>query len=591
MIFASDDLSIQISNNSIGAVTEARNNHLAFTDYSSCIKFLESKGENFTKLYSLEITTTNKNSSLDESSVSKSDKLTSKLVDDFGNVIDTSSCGSFLVKYPIDQNLVNMTTYKNVLSKLGVDIFNKSEPFFDNICFAYSEDKDDITLLERRVKYNMTAQCGTNCVYDGIDLHYYLICNCTKEPDGSEAIFVNSLLDSLRDSNIFIITCVIEAFTNGTILMNFSLWIYLGLISLGLSICLVYEKFFSKRLMVKHLGSVLNYDAKFDNINALNDTGPAEVGSGNEDEGKIHIKEFERVSRFVTEFSPPANQTIVSYKPKLEESKLAYTQSIKKSSISLKMEKPERNSKNETLEAEYAMSINPTELPGHNQSDKPSSTSILLVNNFTDEKKLTQILDTNLRLMNSDVESKENLNSPKIKGKQLKHTPKPSISETYSHFIHNTSKLKLKSLKDIIDLPIELQISQDVRSTLQYFWDDLKINNLILNLVFVSSIVKPFTIRFIELVMSIGMNLFFNSLFFNDSYIDLRNQLKDGTTYSKNSFLYTFLNEFWKSLWSAMLSKLIVFLLDLIADPPEALYLMLNKGFLSNNFQLIESSR
>jgi hypothetical protein len=70
----------------------------------------------------------------------------------------------------------------------------------------------------------------------------------------------------------------------------------------------------------------------------------------------------------------------------------------------------------------------------------------------------------------------------------------------------------------------------------QYFISQMKENHPILNLIFYKSILVPFFIRFLELVLEISMAFFFNAVFFDDAMIESRSKISEKSeTLTKSS--------------------------------------------------------
>jgi hypothetical protein len=75
----------------------------------------------------------------------------------------------------------------NNFKKLGIDIFNINDSFFNDICQPYSESDDDL-ILEDRIKeyYQNYSLCEQDCTYKGIDFEYMTItCECNVKDNVS----------------------------------------------------------------------------------------------------------------------------------------------------------------------------------------------------------------------------------------------------------------------------------------------------------------------------------------------------------------------------------------------------------------------
>ena len=71
--------------------------------------------------------------------------------DDKKEIIDLSDCKDETIKinYKIkNESLINITKI-NYYSNQGIDIFNITDKFFNDICYPYSEEDSDIILRDR----------------------------------------------------------------------------------------------------------------------------------------------------------------------------------------------------------------------------------------------------------------------------------------------------------------------------------------------------------------------------------------------------------------------------------------------------------
>ena len=136
------------------------------------------------------------------------------------------------VNYDIsNSSLINFQMISD-FSKLGVDILNSKDNFFNDICYPYSENKSDMILKDRISDiYQNYSKCDNNCEYKKIDLNSNLItCNCKikseinmdVEPPRLESI----LLDLVTDSSFGVIKCINLVFNFHNKLKNIGFWIF-----------------------------------------------------------------------------------------------------------------------------------------------------------------------------------------------------------------------------------------------------------------------------------------------------------------------------------------------------------------------------
>ena len=92
--------------------------------------------------------------------------------------LDLSLCNNTNIKifYDIKNNSDLDMSVLNSFKDSGVNVFNISDEFFNDVCYPYSEDGNDL-ILEDRVKeiYQNFTLCEEGCSYDSIDIYNMLI--------------------------------------------------------------------------------------------------------------------------------------------------------------------------------------------------------------------------------------------------------------------------------------------------------------------------------------------------------------------------------------------------------------------------------
>eukprot|EP00340_Litonotus_pictus_P011917 CAMPEP_0170536684 /NCGR_PEP_ID=MMETSP0209-20121228/102279_1 /TAXON_ID=665100 ORGANISM="Litonotus pictus, Strain P1" /NCGR_SAMPLE_ID=MMETSP0209 /ASSEMBLY_ACC=CAM_ASM_000301 /LENGTH=934 /DNA_ID=CAMNT_0010838071 /DNA_START=6023 /DNA_END=8824 /DNA_ORIENTATION=- len=284
MMFVGKTFSIQISNNTQSDIDEARANNLPIVDYEACKKQLKALGKvpeeesllsvNTKFHFSLENSKGPKdnNSSLLQSA---SPVINTKLIDSNSNEIDTSLCSNIEVKLPVNKDSIDYEKYVKINNTLGIDIFNKSSPFFYDICFVFTDENNtDITLSKRREMLNLTGVCSNNCEYNGLDEHGYSSCLCGNHTADIISYFENSVFDSLTDNNLMLFTCSDKAFDKSTLLGNVGFWTMLFLTALAVTAIVVNLLFYSPDLLDNNMKQVVFSDANFGLV-------PQSTGMGN----------------------------------------------------------------------------------------------------------------------------------------------------------------------------------------------------------------------------------------------------------------------------------------------------------------------
>ena len=118
------------------------------------------------------------------------------------------------VNYDISNSTFINLEMISEFSKLGIDILNIKDDFFNDICFPYEEKKSDMILRDRISDiYQNFSKCDNNCEYKKIDLNTKLItCTCKIKPEikkEAEPPRLDSiLLDLLTDSSFGVVKCL-----------------------------------------------------------------------------------------------------------------------------------------------------------------------------------------------------------------------------------------------------------------------------------------------------------------------------------------------------------------------------------------------
>ena len=86
----------------------------------------------------------------------------------------------------------------------SIDIYNVSDPFYNDVCFSYAENGTDITLKKRReLIYENISFCEDNCYYEGINYTVSkVLCSCYNKTSFDNpiisCIFIGSFIHSLN---------------------------------------------------------------------------------------------------------------------------------------------------------------------------------------------------------------------------------------------------------------------------------------------------------------------------------------------------------------------------------------------------------
>ena len=84
----------------------------------------------------------------------------------------------------------------------------------------------DTTINYRRTNYyqNLTASCGANCTYLGIDSNNYINCNCSITTPTVQPDFLQEVLSDLPTFNFDVILCFEQTFVIDNVAQNPALY-------------------------------------------------------------------------------------------------------------------------------------------------------------------------------------------------------------------------------------------------------------------------------------------------------------------------------------------------------------------------------
>ena len=129
-----------------------------------------------------------------ETASSNNRSLTNKVqyvvYDENNNLLNLSVCEDqqIRVNYAIKEDSdFNLTKY-SYFEDQGIDILNSSEPFFNDICYPYSDGTSDMILSDRINEiYQNYSLCDSGCEYEGLNATTGVIsCSCSVSTDDSD---------------------------------------------------------------------------------------------------------------------------------------------------------------------------------------------------------------------------------------------------------------------------------------------------------------------------------------------------------------------------------------------------------------------
>ena len=156
--------------------------------------------------------------------------------DENNNQLDLSVCENeqIRINYALRNDTSLNTTMLSRFADKGIDILNSSDPFFNDICYSYSDGGSDMILKDRISEvYQNFSVCDSGCEYESIDTENLTVsCSCsvsndTDSDDEEENTNLKDIiLNLLQDSTFGVIKCYKLVFDFSNKLKNIGFWIF-----------------------------------------------------------------------------------------------------------------------------------------------------------------------------------------------------------------------------------------------------------------------------------------------------------------------------------------------------------------------------
>ena len=204
--------------------------HIDFVECESILKsHYNLSNESIITFFQMEISNKNSHSLINQ--------VEYQVYDEQKNQLELSLCNNANIKifYGIKNDSNLDMSIINSFKDSGVNVFNLSDEFFNDICYPYSENGNDL-ILEDRIKeiYQNFSLCEEGCTYDAIDIYNMLIsCKCNVKENMTTVIseIEEEAAEKITSLNFEIIKCYNLVFSFKGKMNNIGFWI--------LSICLL----------------------------------------------------------------------------------------------------------------------------------------------------------------------------------------------------------------------------------------------------------------------------------------------------------------------------------------------------------------
>ena len=426
-----------------------------------------------------------------------------EIFDFSGKKLDVSVCKEDLkiMKYIGNVEELDIESSKK-FSNLGINVFNPSDKFFNDLCHPYDNpDNKDITLIDRRIDfYQNVTFCQDGCTFTGINYTLQIancLCNTSYLQGENNVIYdkkesekvnfksiTKSFVENLFSFNIEVVKCYNLVIDPKILIQNYGFY--------SLFIMLLLQVVFHIIYLVKKLKSLKYFMLKFNGRNIINKK--VSIFNKNNNKNNIKLNKNNYKNKFKVNF-PPKNIKVKNQNiGKSPGTKIYFKYNVynykNNNDINLK-----DNAKNQ------------------------ENNNIKKINNSEEYSKdmLKGKLSKNLNKINiSNIKFKSKFRN--IRGK--KKISLKNKNNLIQKKINKEAIIKLSRTDyDLQDIDYEEAIIFDKRSYLRMFWGFLLDSQIILGTFCTENHLDLFVIKLSFLVCTFQISFFLNALFYTDEYI------------------------------------------------------------------------
>ena len=385
---------------------------------------------------------------------------------------------------------INIQTIKDFAND-GIDLFNKTCPFYNDLCYQYNSSKD-IALKDRIILYypNITL-CEEGCNLQGINMTSLTsMCEClydgSKKNKFLEQLQLGDLKEMLSSSNLYVLKCFKLIFDINLFKKCYGAFIVIIFILFEI-ICTVY--YFTKNIVRINKYIFIITNKYIYSLFKRND---------NKDIF-LNTQDLEKISE-----------------PEIENVKIIEKKVIKKK---------KRGKKN----------------------DVNKNFQLIIY-----DKKKSKLSDKNLNINDkkSPKEKQNYENASNLSGKELFSDRKLPSQNNYNSLFSNINDDNMNiNIDEFLETQLDNMdydeaIRKDHRKFCEFFSDKLKNELIFLNTFCSYEPIKPRSIKIILFILQINLYLFVNGLFYDEEYISKIYHLEKDTFISVverliDKFIYT----------------------------------------------------
>jgi hypothetical protein len=600
-------------------------NLLSIIDMKNCVEFIKSNRYNSTSsndsIIYIKLEYNHTDSNFNNNFQSDYDNFLSNTVNlnlfDFkGNLIDLSICKdiSILFSLPIHNHQVfNYTLAKEFENNQKINIYDKNDPIYNDICNPYYDQFSDWSLNQRRSKLfqNFSIICSNNCTYKGIDQlplrENYALCECKGTNfnlNGVSLLYSNKPYDKIEQNNLSVLACYKKLMDVIGLVSNYGYMIISGGIFLSAIVSIVLGLLHNP-IKKENLVGILKVDSVgkrlLNNVNA-NQVNPRpeenfilQNSQNFQEENNINSlreivipKEVGQPPKDNFQFSDDSSSFQNAEKMILKENQKNFNQDDE-----IKWNDEEDHS-NVLKNINHKLNLNEAKSHIKITEHEPWELNINNSNHLNSEinKIITPKINNNF-IWSDDIKSEFSGNSRQpVKDSQdfgsaipIGATDRNSINELISNKDFMNSH---HSYREYSQMNFKQSLECDQRRFSEMYWDMIKNNHIVLSIFLCKSLYIPKYLQVHLLSSMLIFNLSLNCIFFTEKDLDYR---LTNQQVINEEFFYVLQYEIVKSVISTLISSAIIsFLFLLLTRPERAIQEEVNKVLLTEDINQINST-
>ena len=198
--------------------------HIDFFECESILKRCHNlSNQSIITFFQMEITNKNEHSLINQ--------IEYQVFDEQKNPLNLSFCNNSNIKifYGIKKDSNLDISIVDSFKDSGINIFNLSDEFFNDVCYSYTDNGNDL-ILEDRIKdiYQNFTLCEESCTFNDIDIYNMLIsCQCVVKENITTVIkeIKEEAVEKITSLNFEIIKCYNLVFSLNGKMKNIGFWI------------------------------------------------------------------------------------------------------------------------------------------------------------------------------------------------------------------------------------------------------------------------------------------------------------------------------------------------------------------------------